>query len=121
VGRVAVVLSVGLGVAALVLSQVSASRVWLHAIGGLHPWYHVGLFGALGLLAMMASPRPWVRVGWLLFAVAVGMSIEYGEVLRFNDDMEWFDIRYDAMGLLPGVVLGWLLARLGQRLDSRRA
>ena len=110
-GRVAILVAIVLGSVAFGLSQIGASRLWLHSYGDMHFVYHAALFAAFGFLAVLGSPRPWVRVCWLVVAVLIGLGIEYGEVMRFGIAMEWFDVWTDLAGLAVGALGGWVLVR----------
>jgi hypothetical protein len=102
----------GLAAVALVLSQVTNSRLWLHSTGRLHDWYHLVPFAALGLLAMLASPLRSARVSWVLFALMLGFAMELGEALRYGGLLEWGDVGMDAVGVAVGAVAGWVASRL---------
>jgi hypothetical protein len=104
-------LALVLGIVTVLLSQISDSRVWLRSQGGLHVWYHLALFGLFGVLAICASRRATVRVGWLLAAALFGLAMEYGEATRYLFALEWIDVRTDALGVALGGLAGWLLTR----------
>jgi len=114
-GRAVVMLTIALGAAALAVSQLNVARGLLNAQSHLHVWYHLGFFAALGLLAIFSSSRPSVRIGLLLFAVLIGVAIEYGEVLRYHTDMEWYDVRTDATGIAIGAIFAWLALHIPDR------
>jgi len=95
----------------VVLSLVADSRVWLHSTGGLHVWYHLGLFAVLALLAVRISDRSSTRFVWLAVFLLLGPGMEYGEALRFHGAMEWNDVATDAVGVALGGLVGWLLSR----------
>ncbi len=112
-------LGIGLAAAALGLSQVTDSRLWLHSTGRLHDWYHLALFAVLGLLAMLASPLRSMRLCWLIVALMLGFAIECGEAIRYGGLMEWVDVRTDiggvALGAFAGALVGWAVSRGAQR------
>ncbi len=95
----------------MLLSQSSDSKTWLRSSGGLHVWYHLALFAALGALAIYASKRASTRVGWLIAAVLFGFAMEAGEAVRYQFALEWPDVRTDALGVAIGGLAGWLFAR----------
>ncbi len=103
--------SLALCIVTVLLSQSIAPRVWLRSSGGLHIWYHLALFGVFGVLAICASRRASVRISWLIVAVLFGLAMEYGEAVRYQFELEWADVRTDALGVLLGGVAGWLLTR----------
>jgi hypothetical protein len=106
---IAIVLAVALSCTALLLSLVADSRVWLHSSGGLHIWYHFGLFAVLALLAIYISKRTSTRLFWLATFLLLGAVMEYAEALRFHGYVEWNDIATDAIGVALGGLAGWLL------------
>jgi hypothetical protein len=112
---VAVVLTVVLGMAAVGVSQMNFVRARLDRESHLHAWVHLGFFAAFGILSVLASPRPSARVLLLVFAVLIGVAIEYGEVLRYHSDMEWTDVRTDMAGLALGAVFAWLALHIPDR------
>jgi len=92
------------------MSLSGRSRVWLHSEGVLHVWYHLALFGVLGLLAIFSSERLSVRIALLITAALLGVGMEYIETLRYSIDLEVNDICTDACGIAIGALLGWLLS-----------
>jgi hypothetical protein len=104
-------LALALVIVTILLSQISNSRGWLRSMGGLHIWYHLALFGVFGVLAIYASSRTSVRVGWIVAAVLFGLAMEYGEAIRYQFALEWPDVRTDAVGVAIGGLAGWLLTR----------
>jgi glycopeptide antibiotics resistance protein len=90
---------------------MSGPRAWLHSGGRLHAWYHVALFLILGLLAMRASPRLSMRLCWLIVAVMLGFAMECAEAICYGSLMEWTDVWTDALGVVLGAAMGWLLSR----------
>jgi hypothetical protein len=106
---IAVVLALALSCAAVLLSLVADSRVWLHSSGELHVWYHFGMFAVLALLSVCISKRTSTRLVWLFAFLLLGPSMEYGEALRFHGYVEWNDVATDALGVALGGLAGWLL------------
>ena len=113
----ALVLGLALSGVAVALSQVAASRGWLHSSGSLHVWYHLTLFAGFGGLILCASARPATRMCWLAAAVLLGLGMEYGEAVRYHGTLEWADVGNDAVGVVWGAAAGWLLARRMRRAN----
>jgi len=104
------VLAMALGCAALGFSLVGRSRVWLHTTGSLHIWYHLVLFGALGALAVRASPRASRRVVWVVAVVLLGLGMEWLQARGNSVGIEWVDVQLDGFGVAFGCFAVWLLS-----------
>jgi membrane associated rhomboid family serine protease len=114
-------LTVALAGAAVGLSFIGRSRGWLHTTGGLHVWYHVGLFTLLGALAMRVSKNPSTRAEWMVWMVVLGFGIESSQAILNHTTLEWADVWSDAGGIFVGGVAGWLLSmRESNRRRGRR-
>ncbi len=109
--NIAILLAIVLSCTAVLLSLVANSRVWLHSSGGLHVWYHLGLFAVLALLAVHISGRTSTRLVWLAVFLLLGPGMEYAEAFRFHGWMEWNDVATDAAGVALGGIAGWLFTR----------
>jgi len=96
---------------AILLSLSTRGRIMLHTEGPLHPWFHLALFILLGVLAMSSSKKPSIRLALLAGAGLLGLGIEYMEVIRYGNPLEWYDVRTDTSGVAIGGILGWLLSR----------
>jgi len=115
-GRVSLWLAIALACLAFVLSLCGAPKVWLHTGGGLHTWYHVGLFATLGLLAMRSTASGWKRCVLLAAVALLGYGIEYKEAARYDWPIEWYDVRSDFLGAAVGSVMGWWVERRSVRI-----
>jgi len=107
--RLARVLAIALGCLVAGLSLVGRSRVWLHTRGSLHLWYHMGLFGVLGTLAMRASNRTSRRAMWLAAAILLGLAMEFVQARASHAAIEWWDVETDCFGVALGCLAVWLL------------
>ena len=104
-------LAIALTFAAILLSLSTRGRLMLHTMGPLHDWYHLALFIILGILAVRSSTKLSVRFALLAAAALLGLSIEYIEAVRYQNLIEWHDVRTDTSGVAIGGFIGWLLSK----------
>ncbi len=107
--RLAGALAVGLGCLVAGLSFVGRSRAWLHTRGSLHLWYHMGLFGVLGALAVRTSGRMSRRVMGVAAVVLLGLAMEFVQARVSQAAIEWGDVQTDCFGVAIGCLAVWLL------------
>jgi hypothetical protein len=100
--------AIALAGAAICLSLIGRSRIWLHSLGGLHVWYHVVLFAVLGGLSMWVSDSPAKRAEWIVWMVVLGFGIEASQAIINHTTMEWGDVGSDIGGIVVGGVAGWV-------------
>lgn len=93
------------------------SRAVLHSRGVLHPYYHLGIFGGIALLAALSTRSTVARVVLCCAVALLGCVTEIMEWYLYGNLLEWTDILLDAMGAVSGTMLGSftteLLARRG--------
>jgi hypothetical protein len=118
--RSAAVLAIVLGCAAVGLSLVGRSRVWLHTTGSLHTWYHLVLFGVLGALAVRTSRRFPTRVAWLVSLVVLGLMMEWIQARGNHVGIEWPDVQMDWLGVGFGCFTVWLLPGRMSKVTIRK-
>jgi hypothetical protein len=83
--------------------------VWLHTTGRLHIFYHLGLFGVLGALAVRASRRLSGRMLWLAAVMLLGLAMEGLQAHGNHAAIEWSDVQMDCFGVAFGCFVVWLL------------
>ena len=79
--------------------------------------HHAIAWGVLGCLVSFAARTRWPRADAptvFVFAAAVGMGFgavdEFVQSLVPGRDADLHDLVADAVGLVPGIVVGWVLA-----------
>lgn len=86
-----------------------AVKASLHTMGPLHGILHFGAFLVAALL-MTLGPFTWpFRLMRGLMAMTFAVTTEYLEAAVYGNQMEWRDVRTDALGIAAGLAAAFLL------------
>lgn len=86
------------------------AKLALGTQGVFHRPLHIFLFAMAAILSRIALPSRFARVLPALL-LGFGMALELVEHLMFRNAFEWRDVRDDAIGIVAGLALTWILKR----------